>query len=85
MISDLDTLTRLVRRHVDGLPLPSHIVRGNIAIPLASWLASLSTDRRPAPTLVSALIGHSAERPYVSEIAMTLAARIAEQTPADQN
>lgn len=77
MTNDIDTLERLVRRHADGLPLPSHIVRGNFAIPLDSWLASLSTDRRPAPTFVAALIGHPAEQPLVSEIAMTLAARIA--------
>lgn len=80
MTADLDTLARLVRRHTDGLPLPSHIVRGSSAIPLASWLSGLSTDRRPAPTHVAALIGHPAEQPTVGEIAMTLSARLAERS-----
>ncbi|WP_407194283.1 hypothetical protein [Bradyrhizobium sp. STM 3566] len=82
MTRDLDTLARLVRRHADRLPLPSHIVRGELAIPLASWLGGLSTDRQPAPTHVAALIGHPAERPTVGEIAATLAARIAEERQA---
>lgn len=79
MTSDLDTLARLVRRHADGVQLPTHIVRDGLAVPLASWLSGLSTDRSLAPTHVAALIGHPCEQPTVGEIAMTLSARLAER------
>lgn len=80
MSADIDTLARLVRRHADQLPLPTHIVRGGAAIPLNSWLGNLSTDRRPAPTSIGWLLGHPSEQPTVCEIALTLRAQLSEHS-----
>ncbi|MEK9282808.1 hypothetical protein MTR72_24790 [Bradyrhizobium sp. ISRA442] len=76
MTNDIDTLTRLVRRHANRQPLPTHIVRDGHAVPLITWLEGRRTDQRPCPMATAMLLDHPAERPTVSEIAQTLAARI---------
>jgi len=77
-ISNVELLGILVRRHVAGTALPSHIGSGEFAVPLDSWLAGLSTNRDEAPMQIAMLLDHTAERPLVSEVASTLAARLAE-------
>ncbi|MDI4236810.1 hypothetical protein OZ411_28765 [Bradyrhizobium sp. Arg237L] len=80
MTSDLEKLSRLVRRHADGLPLPTHIWSNGATVRLTTWLQGLGTDRRDCPMPLALLMDYSAERPTVSEIALTLAARITEKT-----
>jgi hypothetical protein len=78
-LTDAQVLASLVQRYADGLSLPSHVIgRDGSETPLLDWLHALRYDRADFSTYVASRLDHPAERPTVSEIALTLRARLAE-------
>ena len=77
-LTEAQVLATLVHRHADGLPLPSHVIdRAGRETPLLVWLHGLRFDRSEFSGHAASRLDLQAERPMVSEAAITLRARLA--------